>query len=295
VTTPFGAESAPAAAPEPQTSEPTPQGAQPAESAPQAPQGADPRVFEQMQSQLSQFNDVAGQMAEYLPAIQQIAQQQGGQQATEPSVEDLAAQFFGEPAYGDYQDPGLPEGARFDPYTGQPIQQTQQQQPRYDPYTGQPVQQQPQQPALQGDPNQFVGLMRQVVQQEMAPLQREEQQRQWNGLYERFPQMKDERTAPQIADSVARAAWLFASGQDQGTRAADAQRLANDPRFVEMAYLSSVNGNAAQGEVPAGATDGALSIEGPGGASAPGDAQVDEGEAIVSAGRGASGAGSYFR
>jgi hypothetical protein len=123
VTTPFGAESAPAAAPEPQTSEPTPQGAQPAESAPQAPQGADPRVFEQMQSQLSQFNDVAGQMAEYLPAIQQIAQQQGGQQPNEPTVEDLAAQFFGEPAYGDYQDPGLPDGARFDPYTGQPIQQ----------------------------------------------------------------------------------------------------------------------------------------------------------------------------
>lgn len=301
MTTPFSPENAPAAAPEPQapaTSEPAPQGAQPAEGAPQAPQGADPRVFEQMQAQMSQFGDVAGQMAEYLPAIQQIAEQQGGQQRAEPTVEEIAQQFFGDPGYTDpYQDPALPQGARFDPYTGEPIQPQGQPQPRFDPYTGQPIAPQvaPQQQPLQGDPNQFVDLMRQVVQQETAPLLREEQQRQWNSLYERYPQMKDPQVAPQIADSIAQAAWLFAGGRDQQARAAEAQRLANDPRFVQMAYLSSVNGNAAQGEIPAGASDGALSIEGPGGASAPGEAQVDEGDAIVGAGRGASGSGSYFR
>lgn len=248
--------------------EPTGDGGQSAE--PQAPAGADPRVLEQMQQQMEQFGGVVGQMAEYMPAIQQIAQQQQGQQEPEPSLEEMAAAFFGDPGYG-------------------------QGEPQYDPYTGEPLQQQapPQQQQQQADPSQMIDLFRRVVREEVAPLQGEltarqqrEQQEAWNNLYQEFPQMQDPTTAPRIAESVARAAQLF--GRDQ----AEAERLASNPGFVRMAYLSSVNEAQARGETPAGAGDGIHPIEAGGGASAPGDATVDEGDAIVSAGGG--GSGSYF-
>jgi hypothetical protein len=241
-----------------------------------APAGADPRVLEQMQSQLQQFGGVVGQMAEYLPAMQQIAEGQNGGAQEEPSIEDLASQFFGEPSYG--QEPVGQGEPRFDPYTGEPIQQQQAQ-------------------GMQGDPNQLIDLFRQVVRSEVSPLQerlqREDQQRQqqaWNTLYDEFPQFQDPQQAPQIAARVADAARLF--GRDD----AEASRFANDPQFVRMVHLSSITEQRGQGETVATSGDGTQPIESGGGASVPGQGAVDEGDAIVSAGRGGGGgAGSHFR
>jgi hypothetical protein len=289
VSTPFSPEAAPAAGAEPAGA---PEGAPPAGAegqgaAPegQAPAGADPRVLEQMQQQMQQFGGVIGQMAEYMPAMQQLAQQQGGTPSGEPTLEEMAAQFFGDPGYGE---PGQ-QGQQFDPYTGEPVQQ----QPRFDPYTGEPLQPQgqPQQAGLQGNPDELVGLLRRVVAEEVAPFQQERQQEQWNALYQEFPQFNNPETAPQIADSVARAARLF-GGDDGGAR-----KLANNPAFARWAYLASVNEAQARGEIPAGATDGLNPIEAAGGASAPGGSEVDPGDAIVNAGRNGAGAaaGSHFR
>lgn len=272
---------APAAPEAPETTTPPPEGgtgdgaAAPQDDGGQsaAPAGADPRVLEQMQAQLQQFGGVVGQMAEHLPAIQQLAQSQQGQGTPEPTIEELAAQFFGGQ----------------DPNQGQPL---------YDPYTGEPVQpqqQQGQQP--QGDPNQLIDLFRQVVRSEVAPvqqrLQREDQQRaqqEWDSLYKEFPQMQDPAQAPQIAERIAQAAMLFATSPDEATR------FAQNAQFVRMVHLSSVNEQRGQGETPATPGDGTSAIEAASGASAPGQAAVDEGDAIVAAGRGGGGgAGSHFR
>lgn len=264
-------------APEAPEQAPAAEGGQAPEGQPeggaQAPAGADPRVLEQMSNQLQQFGGVVGQMAEYLPAMQQLAQSQTAGEP-EPSLEELAAQFFG----GD-------DGGQ-----GEPL---------YDPYTGDPVQQQqvPPQGGLQGDPNQLVELFRQVAREQVAPLQerlqREDQQRQqeaWSRLYEEFPQFQDPQTAPQIAERVASAARLF------GRSPEEAERFANDPAFVRMVHLSSVNEARGQGETPAASGDGAQPIEAGGGASAPGAAEIDPGDAIVGAGRGGGGGeGSHFR
>jgi hypothetical protein len=271
MTTPFAPENAPEAGAEPQAPD---TGGQPAE--PQAPAGADPRVLEQMQNQLQQFGGVVGQMAEYLPAVQQIAQQQQ-QGEPEPSLDDLAAQFFG----GDPYDPNDP-GYGYDPN---------------DPYAGQQAPpQQPQAPqGLQGDPNQLLDLMRRVVREEVTPLQQgysamqeQQEQQRWNALYDEFPALRDPEQAPQIAERVAEAAHLFARSPDE------AKRFAQNAQFVRMVHLSSVNEQQARGETPAGSGDGPNPIESAGGASAPSAPEVDEGDAIVSAGRGNNGAGSYF-
>lgn len=279
---------APAA--EPAAAEPAPTGQEGAGDGgqAQAPAGADPRVLEQMQAQMEQFGGTLSQMAEYMPALQQIAGQ-GGQQQGEPSLEDLAAQFFagGDPNYADpYAGQAEP---RFDPFTGEPIAQ----QPQFDPYTGQPIGQQPaqqQQAGLQGDPSQLIDLFRQVVREETAPFQQERQQERWNALYKELPQFNDPKQAPQIAESVARAARLFGRTEDE------ARAFANNPEFARWAYFASVNEAQARGELPAGATDGPTPIEAGSGASAGGGQEIDQGDAIVNAGsNGAGAAGAHFR
>lgn len=237
----------------------------------------DPRVLEQMQSQMQQFGGTLNQMAEYLPALQQIAGQQQEPGGGEPTLEELAAQFFGDPNYG--QEPqGEP---RFDPYTGEPVQ----------------AQQQPQ-GGMQGDPNALIQMFQRVVQSEVAPLQerlqREDQERvaqQWQSLYKEFPQFNDPQVSPQIAESVAQAARLF------GRTPEEAQQYAQNPTFVRMAYLASVNEAQARGESPAGASDGPNPIESGNGASVGGGQEIDPGDDIVNAGRGGTGAaaGSHFR
>jgi hypothetical protein len=167
MTAPFTPEAAPAASAEPQAPGGD-QGQQGTEQQ-QAPAGADPAVLQQMQSQMEQFGGQLGEIAQYMPAMQQLAQQNGGQQQQgEPSLEDLAAQFFGDPGY---QDPAQGQ-PMFDPYTGEPVQQ---QQPRFDPYTGAPLQpqaqQQPQVGPFQGDPAELVNLFRQIANEAVAPIQ----------------------------------------------------------------------------------------------------------------------------
>jgi hypothetical protein len=285
MTAPFTPEAAPAASAEPQAPGGD-QGQQGTEQQ-QAPAGADPAVLQQMQSQMEQFGGQLGEIAQYMPAMQQLAQQNGGQQQQgEPSLEDLAAQFFGDPGY---QDPAQGQ-PMFDPYTGEPVQQ---QQPRFDPYTGAPLQpqaqQQPQVGPFQGDPAELVNLFRQIANEAVAPIQQREVQQQWTQLYEEFPQFNDPQEAPRIAERVARAAQLFSSSPEE------AQRFAQNPQFVRFAHLASVNEAQGRGELPAGATDGPNPIEGGSGASAAGGQEIDPGDAIVNAGRnGSGGAGSYF-
>lgn len=290
MTTPFAPESAPVAGAEPQAAAGAPEGAQPGTEGaqPTTPAGADPRVLEQMQTQMSQFGGQLEQMAQYMPALQQIAGQQGG--GGEPTLEDQFAEWFGmEPNGGFEQQPGVPGDQRYDPYTGEPIQQ---QQPRYDPYTGEPLQPQGQQQVgpFQGDPGEFVQMMRGLVQQEMAPIHERESQRQWDALYEEIPAMNDEQQAPQIAAQVAQAARLF--GRDE----ADARRLANNAGFARFVYMSSVNQQRGEGETPAGAGDGITPIESGSSTSVQQPAGGDPGDAIVNAGNANGGnAGSHFR
>lgn len=295
MSTPFAPESAPAAGAEPQAPSGAPEGAQAGADGgqPTAPAGADPRVLEQMQSQMEQFGGTLSQFSEYLPAIQQLAQQQGGGQ-NEPTLEDQFAAFFDPNFDGGYDQGGngqLPDGARFDPYTGEPVQ-SQQQQQRFDPYTGEPLQPQgqQQQAGLNGNPGDLVNLFREVVRQEVMPLQHNEERRQWDSLYEQIPALKDPQQQPQIAKAVADAAYLF------GRTEAEAKQFANNPNFVRMAYFASVNEQRGQGETPAGANDGTTPIEAGSSTSAPGGQQVDPGDAIVGAGTGGGGgAGSHFR
>lgn len=287
MTTPFAPEQAPEAGAEAPTSTGAPEGQPAGGEQSQAPAGADPRVLEQMQSQMQQFGGTLAQMAEYMPALQQIA---GQQQPGEPALEDQFAQWFGMDPNGGYEQPGQAE-PRYDPYTGEPVYQQGQQQPRFDPYTGEPLQPQAQAGPQFGDPNDLVNMFRQIVRDEVAPFQQERAQEQWNSLYEKIPAMKDPETAPQIAAQVADAAMLFSNGNQ-----AEARKLANNPRFAEFAYFASVNQQRGMGETPAGAGDGPTPIETGSSTSVQNPAEGDPGDGIVNAGRASGGnAGSHFR
>lgn len=282
----------------------------------QAPAGADPRVLEQMQQQMQQFGQVIGPMAEALPALQQFAQTQQQQQQgpPEPSLEDMAAMFFG----GQQQGPGMPpqpmvpdpygQGVQYDaygnpvgydPYGGAaPQMQQQMQQQGIPPQLAPQFQQFQQQQAQQGqpaDPSQFVDFLRRVVREEVSPLQQglteSQQQRQqeaWDRLYTEIPAMKDPQQAPQIAQRVAQAAYMFGRSDEE------AQRLARDPGFARMVHLSSQTEAQAQGETPAGAGDGVTAVESGSGASALGQGEIDPGDAIVGAGRTAGAQATVF-
>lgn len=269
----------------------------------QAPAGADPRVIEQMQQQMQQFGQVIGPMAEALPALQTFAQQQAQQQQgpPEPSLDEMAAMFF-----GGQQQPGVPDpyaqGVQYDAY-GNPV--------GYDPYAQQQMQQQgippqlapqfqqfQQQQAQQGqpaDPSQFVDFLRRVVREEVTPLQegfgnlqQQRQQEAWANLYEEIPAMKDPEQAPQIAQRVAQAAYTFARSDEE------AQRFARDPAFARMVHLSSQTEAQGRGETPAGAGDGVSPVESGSGASAQQQEAIDPGDAIVGAGRTAGAPATVF-
>jgi hypothetical protein len=135
-----------------------------------------------------------------------------------------------------------------------------------------------------------VNLFREVVRQEVQPLQANEERRQWESLYSEIPALNDPQQQPQIANAVAQAAYLFARSE------AEAKQFAKNPAFVRMAYFASVNEQRGQGETPAGANDGTTPIEAGSSTSAPGGAEIDPGDAIVGAGAGGGGgAGSHFR
>ena len=298
MSTPFAPEQAPAADGQQQQADPGQgqgQGQQPGGDAQQ--QGADPRVLQQMQSQLEQFGGVVGQMAEYLPAVQQLAQQQQPQGQQQPSLEDQLGQALGwsdpyaqQPGYDPYaQQPGYDPYAQqpqFDPYTGQPLVP--------DPYAqqyGQPPQQYGQpfpvdprlqaQQAPQGDPAQVAELFRSIVRQELTPFQQAEQQRAWEAFYTEFPDMRDQERAAEVAPHIARAAQTFGSSE------AEAQRLASNPGFVRFALLASLAEQQGRGENVAGSGDGINPLESPGGASAVAAPEEDPGDGIVNAGRAA--------
>lgn len=235
---------------------------------------ADPRVLEQMQQQLTQFGGVIGQVAEHLPTLEALTQQQGaggqnGAGAADPNalpggLDGLAQQFaelYGQPQTDEF---------------GNPIQ-------------GAP------------DPAQLVEQFRQVIRDEVSPLSGRldsmtdaDNTRQLQALQAQLPVLRDPQQSPAIAERVVEVADMFAKSTDPRERAAEIKRLALNPNLVRTVALAHLGEMQARGETPAGAP-GPDVVEGAGGTS-PDGAQIDPGDAIVAAGRGGNDpAGAYFR
>lgn len=139
------------------------------------------------------------------------------------------------------------------------------------------------------DPSQLQGLVQQqarsIAEEMVGPLQQQMQQfqqqmtaQELSSLQTEFPELRDEKNADRLSDSVVTAAIeLMESGVPQEI----AEALVQNKNFVRKVHLAGKAENRASGETPLGGTQPVPQIETGGGAAPGSTSEGDEWDNFV--------------